>query len=179
MILEILAHSRQIERQSDVMTIEFPLRADTRQFQKLWRVDSAGAKDHLAPRVGDGLRALLQIFDTYGSPTGKQHPCDHAARLDGDVVSPPARRVKIGARRARSHSPASRPLHTEEAFLAVTIDIVGERVPGLDPGGQKGLEQRVIAIGYRYVDRAVAAAELAGAERARLQFLEIGQAMRK
>src|SRR5207302_1540887 len=99
------------------------------------------------------------------------------AGLDAKI-GPQHRRAEIGPGGAPAAAAMDGHVHAPETLLLVSVHIGGERIAGLLPGGDEGIEERVLLASRRHVQRAAVAAIGIAPRLAGLRPLEIGEDMR-
>ena len=142
MILQVLADAAQRHFRLDAVRAQFVRIADAGQHQGLRRIDRAARQDHLALRARDLALAVLQIFDADGARALEQDARHQRAGLDPQIGAP-ERGPQIADRRAAAMAVADRHLDAREAVLLGAVVVGGRRMPGVAPGFEIGIDQRV------------------------------------
>ena len=153
-------------------------RADAGEQQELGRVEGTAREDHLpgedplrAPPLGD-----LDADRPRALEDDLRHECPGP---DLEVLPLAHDRVQVGPRGRQPPTPVDVAVERREPFLAIPVDVLGQRIAGLLDALEEGREQRV-GRGAALQDQGpvVAAPRVVrrGRER-RLHPLEVGQAM--
>ena len=127
-------------------------------------------------------RAILRSpLCRYSTPTARvpsnRMRVDQRAGLDAQIGAS-ERGTQIADRRAAAVAVADRHLHAAEAVLLRAVVVVGRRIPGVAPGLQIGVDQRVLVARGLDRERPVAAAIGVRAAFPALLAAEIGKHVR-
>ena len=177
MVLQVLAHARQIMQDFDARLLQHRPRPDARALQQVRRGDGTGGDQHLAPGLGHLALALMVVFYPHGALALQQDAPGHGMGDHGQVRAA-HRGFQIGICRRPAHAVLHRHVHRAEALLHEAIGIIGADVarflPGLDEGAVERVLHLVPGIGrQRSLGPAIAVAAALPAFGA----LEIGQAV--
>ncbi len=154
--------------------------AHAAQLQQLRCVERTPAQHHLTGV--DGVRGAAPcqvvnaVLDARGSGAVEQHLVHQRTCRDGEV-RPVHDRPQVRLRCAEATTATDVAIEAREAFLAITVHIVGSRQAGLLGGLEEGFDQRVVRQAALHLERAVPSAPLIGTGEAGLHLLEVGQAM--
>ena len=123
MVLQVFPDARQVQHDLDAMLAEVVYRADAGQHEKLWRVDRAGAHDHLAAARGRARSfAPARILDA-GGATPLAAGFLHGVRLGLDrQIGPPPHRPQIGGGARAAPPVALRRLQKADALLRCAVE---------------------------------------------------------
>ncbi len=180
-VLEVLAHARQVVHDRHAVLGEQGLVADAGELEQLGRVDRAAAEDHLAGLDTAVAAAGARVVDADGAGAVEADLGGERGGLDVEVL-PVAHRVQVGPGRGPAAAAVDVAVEPREALLPVAVDVVGQRVAGLLRGLEEGAEQRVRRRPALDPERPAAAAPVVGADSAVLEdqalhALEVGQAV--
>ncbi len=179
-ILQILANARQVVDHRDVEAFEQCRRADAGALQHLRRGDGAAAQQHFLACSGlnRGIAVAHQISHAHRTFALEQDAIGECVGDDGQGRTLLGD-VQVTARGAGATAfRRNRAVHRAEAFLLVTVEVVGARVTGLHAGFDHGAEQRVVAgLGRGHADRAIATVEVVGTDVTGFGFFEVRQAV--
>ena len=173
-ILQVLAHTRQLAHHVDAVGGELVSRADARQHQQLGRIDRTGAQDHLAPCAHLVKEAAAPITDADRPTPFEQYARGERVRAHRQVA-PAHRRTQVGIRGAAAPAAAHGHVQVPESFLLKAVHVGGQRVAGLPPRLQPGRVQRVGEKPAARLERAIAAAVLIASLGAAFRALEVRQ----
>ena len=176
-ILQVFAHARQVVHHRDAERLKLGGVAHARKLQELGRVDRAAAANNVA-----GIGALRRpapdsIFDPHGALALEQDARGERAGRHRQIGAID-HRVQVGARRAEPPPIMDVAVEGAEAFLAVAVDVFGERVASFLHRREKSPEQGRVGRAALKDQRAVVAAKFVAAVQACFHALEVGQAVR-
>ena len=153
-------------------------RAHAGEEQQLGRIERTAREDHL-PRE-DPLRAPPPGDLDADRPRPLEEDLRHECPGPDLEVPPLAHdRVQVGPRRRQPPAPMDVAVEWREAFLAIPVDVVGQRIAGLLGALEEGREQRIGRGAALQDERAVVASPriVGRCRERRLHPLEVGQAM--
>ena len=139
MVAQVFADAAQLVAHLDAGRLEHVRPADARQFQKLRRVDRAGADDDFPAGAGFVLLPVEAVAHADAALSVEQQAFGQRVGLDLQVRAP-ARRVEVAHRGAHATTAADRRLRHADAVLLRAVVIL--RVGDADLAGR--LDQRVV-----------------------------------
>ena len=92
MVLQVLAHARQVAHHADAVLAQQRRRPDPGQLQQLRRLQRAGAQQHLAPGSQRAHLAVDAVAHAAGAAALEQHGHGVGAGLHAQVGRPSAGR---------------------------------------------------------------------------------------
>ena len=176
-ILQVLADAFERSGHCNTMRLQLRRVADTRQHEKLRRVDRAAGKDHFALGAQIDDRAVAPIPNADGAACFEQYLRGQCPRFDPQIW-PCQCRPEVGCCRAAPATMADGRLTPAEPFLLAAVVVGGSRIAGANTGLEKRIEQRVGKV--RVTDPKGAGISAINVAAASPRFLpsEIGQDMR-
>ena len=142
MVLQILADPAQRHFRVDAVRAQFLRIADAGQHQGLRRVDGAAGQNDLALGMRDLALAVLQILDADGARALEHDARHQRAGLDPQIGAT-ERGPQIADRCAAPMPVTDRHLDAREAMLLGAVVVGGRRMPGIAPGFEIGIDQRI------------------------------------
>ena len=177
-VLEVLAHPRQVADHVDAQGAQLARRADARELQELRRVDRPAAEDHLIGLGRPGAPARPRVLDSNRPRAVEQHARGQRERLHGQVGTV-HHRMQVGLRSRQALAVVDVAIEGGKALLPIAVDVRGQRMAGLLYGGEERVKKRTASRTALEHERAVVTAEgiVALGGQAVLHALEVGQAM--
>ncbi|MEH3076731.1 MAG: hypothetical protein PGN11_08605 [Quadrisphaera sp.] len=139
-VLEVLADAGQVDGAADAEGGEVGGVTDARELQQLGRAERPAAQDHLTGVDAALELAAAQVVHAHRAGALHADAGHRGQRVHGEVLAV-HHRVQVGAGGAEALAVAHVPVEGREALLAVAVDVVGERVPGLLHGFEERAEQ--------------------------------------
>jgi len=172
-ILQVLADAFERSGHCNTMRLQLRRVADTRQHEKLRRVDCAACEDHFALGAQIDDRAVAPILNADGAACVQQYLCGQCPRFDPQIW-PCECRPQVGCCRAAPATIADGRLTPAEPFLLAAVVVGGRRIAGVNTGIEKRIEQRVGKVRVADPERAFISAINIGAARPCFLPSEIG-----
>ena len=140
-VLEVLTDAGQIDHGVDAQGVQVGSVSNAGELEELWCVDGAACEDHFACVHVMGP-AVTAVSDAGCHVAREVDLGDQGPGQDGQVVAAEVR-PEVRAGRREPLALVDIAVKCREAFLAVTVDVIGQRVPGFLSGAEEGLEQGV------------------------------------
>ena len=174
MVLQVLAHARQIVHHGNPQGLRQRGRAYARQLQQLRRLDGACRQNHFGPRLGLALLPALQVADAGGAPAAQHQLRGHGIGLYAQIGAAPGL-AQIGLGRTAAQALVGGELVVACALLVAAVEVLGAGHADLACTGNEGLDQRMLCADVRDLERPVRAMAREGAARIAFGLHKVGQ----
>ena len=156
MVLQVLAHARQIVNDVDTVTPQQITGTDARELQQLRALQRARRQDHFARRPHFADRAVLP--EAHAGRPASLHDEAGGLRIGfGLQIGPAFRRLEVSDRRTVAPAVAREQLKVADAFLIAAVEVVGPWHTQLLGAANDGLHQFALLLDIGGPQRSVAA----------------------